>query len=133
MRIPRIFCATLPIFLAFTLSGCFIARNTNNEPLNAERLNGLKPGVTTAQEVVDLFGAPTDVVQLGRRSAYRFDFTVTKRAGLFLIVLGLFNDDTRSDRLWVFFDENQVLSHVGATLNANDARYGMPWSTLYDE
>jgi hypothetical protein len=83
-------------------------------------------------QVVDRLGAPTDIVQLGRRSAYRYDFTNRKRAGLFLILLNFFNEDTRSDRLWLFFDEKQVLSHYGATFSGNKSRYAMPWNDVHE-
>jgi hypothetical protein len=92
----------------------------------------LRPGVTTAKQAVEMLGAPTDVVQLGRRSAYRFDFSNRKRAGLFLIVLNLINDDTRADRAWLFFDENQRLTHYGATFSGDAAQYAMPWEEIHE-
>jgi len=113
-------------------SGCAMARSTDNEPLDAGRLQSLRPGVMTAREVVELLGSPVDVVQLGRRSAYGYQFTSTKRAGLVLIVVNFYNEDTRSDRAWVFFDENQVLTHVGTTLQGDDNEYALPWEDLHD-
>jgi hypothetical protein len=88
--------------------------------------------VTTAREVAELLGAPVEVVQLGKRSAYRYQFTSTKRAGLLLLVVGLYSSDARSDRAWVFFDEDQVLSHVGVTLSGADTRYALPWTDLHE-
>ncbi len=111
---------------------CAVARSSENEPLEAEVLHSLRPGSTTAGEVVELLGAPVDVVQLGKRSAYRYQFTSSKRAGLILIVLNLYGEDSRSDRAWVFFDENQVLTHVGVTLDASKTEYAMPWEDLHD-
>jgi len=110
---------------------CLISRRTDSEPLEPARLQQLRPGETTARQAVELLGAPQDVVQLGRRSAYRYQFTSTKRAGLFLLIVGLLNDDTRSDRAWLFFDEDQVLTHVGATFDGDDSRYAMPWQGLH--
>lgn len=120
--------------LALTLSlstGCAVGRTTDNEPLEANQLQSLQPGKTTALEVVHLLGAPVDVVQLGRRSAYRYQFTATKRSVLFLLVLNLYNEDTRADRAWLFFDENQVLTHMGTTLDAEDVEYAMPWEDIH--
>ncbi len=110
------------------LPSCLVSRTTNNESITAEHVAQLKPGVSTATDVVKTLGAPSDVVQLGRRSAYRYDHTVTKRAGLFLLVIAFMNDDTHADRVWVFFDEHDVLTHVGSTLRADGAEYKMPWS-----
>jgi hypothetical protein len=123
------------LLLALLLSStpaCILARSSENVPLSPAELGALQPGVTTAREVVERLGAPVDIVQLGKRSAYRYQFTREKRAGVFLLVLGLYNTDLRSDRAWVFFDEQQVLTHVGVTLQGNDAKYAMPWQELHE-
>jgi hypothetical protein len=114
--------------LAPLLGGCFIGRATVNEPLAPPALSNLQPGVSTAREVVERLGAPNEVVQLGRRSAYRYDHSSTKITGTWLLLVGFLNTDTRTDRAWVFFDEKDVLTHVGVTLSAANAEYGMPWS-----
>ncbi len=114
-------------------SGCFTARDTVNEPLDAEKIASLRPGETPAAEVVELLGAPTEVVQLARRSAYRYHYTNSKRSGLFLIVANFLNEDTRSDRLWVFFDDEQILSHFGVTLQGADSVHAMPWEPIHEE
>lgn len=111
------------------LPGCFLSRQTTNDPLSAP-LATLQPGTTTAAEVVERLGAPNDVVQLGRRSAYRYDFTNRKVAGFSLIVVSFINADQRQDRAWLFFDEADVLTHAGSTLTAENAQYAMPWVGL---
>jgi outer membrane protein assembly factor BamE (lipoprotein component of BamABCDE complex) len=123
----------LLIAILLFLSSCFISRTTENEPLTAASLETLRPGATTAAQVLEVLGAPTEVVQLGRRSAYRFDATATKSTGLWLLAIMMMNDDTRSDRVWVFFDENDVLTHVGATFDFRDPEYALPWSDVHDE
>src|SRR5262245_8775536 len=115
-----------------SLTGCAVGRSTDNEPLEGAELQALQPGTTTAAEVVRKLGAPADVVQLGRRSAYRYQFTATKRSVLFLLVVNLYNEDTRADRAWLFFDEDQVLTHMGTTLEAADVEYAMPWEDIHD-
>jgi len=111
---------------------CAIGRTSVNRPLEASLLNLLRPGSTTAGEAVELLGAPVDVVQLGKRSAYRYQFTSTKSAGLILIVVNLYNQDSRTDRAWLFFDENQVLTHTGVSLEGDETEYAMPWEDLHD-
>ena len=129
MRPPLI---ALLLCTALFLSGCLISRNTVNKPLNQADIAQLQPGTSTAGQVVELLGAPTEVVQLGRRSAYRFDATTTKQAGLFLLIVGFLNTDTRSDRLWAFFDTEGVLTHFGATLTADEPEYALPWEDVHD-
>jgi len=93
----------------------------------ATSVNAIEVG-DSSERVTELLGAPTEVVQLGTRTAYRYDFTETKSAGLFLLVVGFFNSDSHQDRVWVFFDENESVTHVGATLAGDQAEYSMPWS-----
>ena len=122
-------------FLALLLClapGCAMARTTENAPLAPEALAELQPGTTTAREVVERLGAPVEVVQLGKRSAYRYQFSQTKRAVLFLLIVAFQNEDARSDRAWVFFDENQVLTHVGTTFEGDQPEYAMPWEELHE-
>lgn len=114
-------------------SGCALAHTTINEPLSYAQVQQLEPGTTTAKDAVKILGAPADVVQLGRRSAYRYDHRNSKRAGLFLVLLILFNEDTRTDRVWLFFDENEVLTHLGATFAANQTEYAMPWTDVHED
>ena len=123
----------LVLLLATATSACYVTRSTTNEPLTCESIDKLVPGTSTAQEVVATLGAPAEVVQLGTRTAYRYEFTNTKRAVLFLIVLGFYNEDTRADRAWLFFDAQNVLTHVGATLEADRARYAMPWWNVHEK
>lgn len=116
----------------FSTAACGIARQDTNEPLDAAVIRGLQPGKTTARDVTERLGAPTEVVQLGRRTAYRYDATSAKSAVLFLLVINFGNQDTRSDRLWVFFDENDVLSHYGATFGTHRTQYSMPWEDVHE-
>jgi len=112
---------------ALLFASCAVARQREHEPLPALEVQAIQVG-DTAGSVVERLGAPTEVVQLGLRTAYRYDFTETKSAGLFLMVVGFFNQETQQDRVWVFLDEDQQVSHVGASLNGGEAEYAMPWS-----
>ena len=120
-----------PALLALALDGCFLSRRTVNEPIREEKLAALVPGKTTAADVVARLGAPSEVVQLGKRSAYRYEATTTKDTGLWLLVVGLYNSDAHADRVWVFFDESNMLAHVGVTLAGDEAEHTLPWSEVH--
>ena len=120
------------LVLLSLLAGCGIARQDVNEPLDASRVAELQPGRTTAREVVEKLGGPNEVVQLGRRTAYRYDSSTAKSAVLFLLLVNFGNQDTRQDRLWVFFDENDVLTHYGATYGTHRTQYAMPWEDVHE-
>lgn len=115
-----------------TFTSCFLSRNTQNAPLQSKRMDVLKPGTSTAAEVATTLGAPNEVVQLGKRMAWRYDFTAAKTTGFSIIILTLVNEDARSDRAWLFFDENSVLQYSGRTLEADGVEYAMPWQDLED-
>ena len=119
------------LFLALSLAAltpsCFVARNQINTPIEAASLAQLVPGTSTADDVLDALGAPADVVQLGRRSAWRYDHTHEKRAAFTLLVITMVNSDAKSDRVWVFFDEDDVLIHARGTFEADEAAYKLPF------
>lgn len=132
MQRPR---SLLPVLAVagFLATSCAIGRQDVNEPLDARIVRSFVPGTTTAREVVERLGAPTEVVQLGRRTAYRYDGTTTKSAVLFLLVFNFANQDTRSDRVWVFFDEKDVLTHCGSWYGTHRTQYAMPWEAVHED
>ena len=123
----------LAALLCLSLNSCFLGRTATNEPLNPELIQSLKPGMT-AGEVVGKMGAPDEVVQLGRRSAYRYTHIIEKGTGSYWIIVGFYNEDSRRDIVWCFFDENQKLTHVGSRLHSHRTGFHpIPWSNVYDK
>ena len=110
------------------LPGCFLSREYVNAPIAPDAVGTLEPGRSTAADVVATLGAPNEVVQLGRRSAYLYEHVQRKTAGMWAFVVMFINADSQQDRTWVFFDENDVLTHAATTLDADDAEYAMPWT-----
>ncbi|MEZ5964197.1 MAG: hypothetical protein R3F56_10165 [Planctomycetota bacterium] len=115
------------------LASCFVSRDAVSEPLDHQIVARLQPGVTTAAEAVRLLGAPSHVVELHDRSAYYYEAKISKDAAFSIILLTFSNTDTRTDRLWLFFDASDRLTHVASTLGVHRARYAMPWSDLHDQ
>ncbi len=119
--------------LCVTTAACAFYRSNQNDPLYPQVIARLEPGRTTALEAVRLLGGPSQVIQLGERSAYRYDHSIMKGTALILVVFNLGHVDTREDRLWLFFDANDVLTHVGSSLGAHRAQYAMPWENIHEE
>ncbi len=107
---------------------CFISRGRVNQAIDQEAYGRLQPGTSSADDVLRELGAPAEVVQLAKRTAWRYDFTQTKTAALWPIILVFVNSEIRQDRVWAFFDEQGVLTHLGGTFKADQASYSMPWS-----
>jgi hypothetical protein len=127
---PTLRRSILPLLLL--LPACAFGRQDTNEPIDIPTVRGLVPGKTTAREVVERLGAPTDVVQLGKRTAYRYDGTTTKSTVLFLLLINFGNQDTRADRVWVFFDEKDVLTHCGSSFGTHRTQYALPWEDVHE-
>ncbi len=125
--------ATFLIAACVFLTSCAFVRGSENEPIDPAAVRSLVPGQTTAREVTERLGAPSSIVELGNRSAYRYDHLVTKGAGLLAILVIVANADSRADRLWVFFDENDVLTHYGATLSGHRGQYAFPWEDVHEQ
>jgi len=125
----------LPTVLLVALPGCVfgVGRFNENEPLSETALAKLVPGKSTARDVVEILGAPANVRRLDHgRSAYFYSATNAKVTVLALILVGFRSDDTRQDRAWLFFDENDVLTHYGVTLAGHRAQVSLPWTDLHD-
>jgi len=120
------------ISLLLVLPGCFATRSTVNQQLSADAASQIGPG-TSAAEVVELLGAPSDIVQLGHRVAYLYEFQQSKMTGFLATVVGFMNSDTRSDRVWIFLGPGGTeVTHVAASFDADKAQNGMPWSDLHE-
>jgi hypothetical protein len=120
--------ATLSLAVALWLvpSGCFISRSRSNPALSPDAVSRIVPGASTAEDVTRLLGAPNDVVQLGRKSAWLYEHTVEKQTAAFLVLLGLRGVDTQADRVWVFLDETGNVTNVGTLFQAAEAEYDLP-------
>ena len=118
--------AAAAALLLSMLPGCFLSRSRSNPPISPEQVAEIVPGSSTADDVARVLGAPNEVVQLGRRSAWKYEHLVEKQSAAFLVVLGLRGVDTQADRVWVFYDEDDRVIHVGSMFEASEAEYDVP-------
>ena len=116
---------------ALLTGGCLRAQMVEGNPIPREHLSKLQAGVTTKQEVLDWFGAPqsfTDLDVLHRliqdtgyvpdelldapyADVLVFQLTRADIEGLVLVLYNHFDATVTTDRLIVFFDEqDHVLS-----------------------
>jgi outer membrane protein assembly factor BamE (lipoprotein component of BamABCDE complex) len=147
---------SMPLFavLLLLLPGCILGRVRDEEPIDEDKVAKIVPGQTTKRQVCDLLGAPTYVNDriglkvLGRPvqaagdtgplidelihspldHSYTYEYTETKSFSLYLVIVSFTNQETKRDRVVVFFDDKGLVSHVGATFNAKDASFRMPTS-----
>jgi outer membrane protein assembly factor BamE (lipoprotein component of BamABCDE complex) len=151
-RSPTIF--VLLALLVATLQGCILGRVRDQVPLDAEKVAKIVPGQTTKKEVVELLGAPTyvndriglrvlgkpvqangnvgplidELVQSPLDHSYTYEYTDTKSLSLYLLIVSFTNQETKRDRVVVFFDQKGLVSHMGATFDAKDVSFRLPTS-----
>ncbi len=114
-------------------AGCVTARLTEGNEVPEDRVARIRPGETTRQEVLEWFGAPEgftdagelrrlleesevlpeEVLELPFADVLVFELTRATLRGLVLIVYNRFDVRAASDRLVVFFDEEDRVQHYG--------------------
>lgn len=109
-------------------SGCFVlGTNKKYQPFESEALDAVKPGQTSAREILSRFGAPSEIVKLSNGNAYIYHRSVAKGTVIWLLIITLGNYDTQADQIVFFFDNTDVLTNYGVSLNARNAEYGLPF------
>ncbi len=114
-----------PVLLLLAAPSCFLSESAIDESLDPVAIASIQPGASAA-DVSRALGAPTRVVELGDASAWLYEHVVEKQAAAFFLILGLRGVESQADRCWVFFDEHGVVTHLGASLNADQASYELP-------
>ena len=114
-------------------SGCITAELTDGNVLPVERVAQIRPGETTRDEILEWFGAPEsftdpgelrrlleesevlpeEVLDLPFADILVFQLARAKLRGLVLVFYNRFEVRTASDRLVVFFDEQDRVAHYG--------------------
>lgn len=116
------------IVFLITANGCaVIGRDRDFRPFDPKSLNSVVPGKTTAGQVTQLFGAPTQIVKLSNGNAYMYTRSTSKGTVVYLVLVTFANYDRKYDQVVFFFDKSDVLTHYGSSLNAAEAAYGMPF------
>jgi outer membrane protein assembly factor BamE (lipoprotein component of BamABCDE complex) len=109
-------------------SGCFVfGTNKDYHPFEAELLDSVEPGQTTAKDISSVFGAPTKIVKMSNGNAFIYQRSVAKATLIWLVLISFGNYDNQVDQVVFFFDNQDVLTHFGASMNADKAGYGLPF------
>lgn len=125
---------TLALALSLSMfSGCAVlGRQQKDHRIDAESVAKIQRGMTKSQ-VTDILGAPQEIIFSNREHdplrehAYVFEHTATLYTAVVFVFINFGNSDEKRDRVIVFFDENGIVAHVGASLRASQASYGFPF------
>jgi len=120
--------AALVVAITILGSGCLmIGKNKEYQPINSDELEKIVPGKTTAARVLEIVGAPSQIVKMSNGNAYIYKRSLAKATALWLLVVSFGNYEKQYDQLVFFFDNNDILTHYGVSQNANKASYGLPF------
>ncbi len=130
------------LLLATTaLPGCMVGRFTDGNPVPLERVERIRPGETTKQEVLAWFGPPqnysnatlieqllaSDEVPPGAIPPYRFSDVLAYQMhegrvrGVLLLLFNYVELHVSSDHLVVFFDDEDRVLYYGVHRLGQDA------------
>jgi hypothetical protein len=108
--------------------GCaMFAKSKEYHGFDADRLATFTAGTTTAEEIVGVFGAPSQIAKLSNGNAYVYERSVSKGTGIWLVLVSFGNYETQYDRVVFFFDRQDMLTHYGLSMHAGDSSYGFPF------
>ena len=116
------------LLLMFFLQSCAgWAKNKDYHPFDASGLDKLIPGKSTAAQVTEILGAPSEIVKLSNGNAYTYRRSLSKGTGLWLLIVSFGNYEKHYDQIVIFFDKKNIMTHSGITLDAHKAAYGLPF------
>jgi len=116
------------LLLVFFLQSCAgWAKNKDYHPFDASGLDKLIPGKSTAAQVTEILGAPSEIIKLSNGNAYIYRRSLSKGTGLWLLIVSFGNYDKHYDQIVIFFDKKNIMTHYGVTLDAHKAAYGLPF------
>ena len=99
----------------------------DDQTFDAGGLDDIVVKHTTAQQICNIFGAPVQVVKLSNGNAYIYRRSVAKATVVWLLLVSMGNYDKQYDQIVFFFNNNDMLTHYGASFNIEDASYGLPF------
>ena len=126
--------AFIALLLAVSLlPGCAVmGRRQVDKGLKPEAIAQVQKGMSKEQ-VTSLLGAPQEIIFSNkahdplREHAYLYTHLKTKYTAIFLGLISFGNMDEKTDRIVVFFDDDEKVAHVGTTLIADKTAYGFPF------
>ena len=120
----------LTLLMCLTQVGCVIANYSEGNRIPMDRVESIQPGVTTKQDVLDMFGPPQDYTDASileqliteEHSPYApeqlpdviaYEFHEGRASGVVTLFVNVIKLEVDSDRLVIFFDENERVRYYG--------------------
>lgn len=98
------------------LSGCFTLsdqQGVDNLWREESKTEAIEEGKTTQNDVIQLFGPPSQIISLDSGSVFYYLLQEKKGRGMFLLLFNFKNEVVSYDRAIFFFDKSGVLTDYG--------------------
>jgi outer membrane protein assembly factor BamE (lipoprotein component of BamABCDE complex) len=100
----------LVVCTAFLMAGCSF-KATSGNPIGTKQTESIRKGLTTRQEVTNLFGSPQLITRLeGKRERHTYNFQDEEITVTNLIIITLVGVSGKTRSLIVTYDENAVVT-----------------------
>jgi outer membrane protein assembly factor BamE (lipoprotein component of BamABCDE complex) len=94
------------------IQGCVISRGRVGNPLDEAQIKKIEKGSTKKDIVVALLGAPDRIIVGNNKEIFHYYYYDGKSPGLILLAINIISLNVRSDNLYVFFDQEDVVQNV---------------------
>ncbi|MGB2692340.1 MAG: outer membrane protein assembly factor BamE [Thermodesulfobacteriota bacterium] len=108
------------LLLAFSLyvfsTACFSLsdqQGVDNLWREESKVENIEEGKTTQNEVIKLFGPPSQIIDLDSGSVFYYLLQEKKGKGMFLLLFNFKNEKVSYDRAIFFFDSEGILTDYG--------------------
>ncbi len=94
------------------IQGCVMSRGRVGNPLDEVQIKKIEKGSTKKDIVVALLGAPDRIIVGNNKEIFHYYYYDGKSPGLILLAINIISLNVRSDNLYVFFDQEDVVQNV---------------------
>jgi hypothetical protein len=121
------------LFISLFSTGCLVGRYLEGPQILAEKVNDIKPGVTTKEEIIEWFGPPQNYISptvfnqiLGEldvtgeplmsypfANILSYQYNQGNFKALILILFNYAETEVKVDHLVIFLDENERVKYYG--------------------
>lgn len=88
------------------VAGCASQRHTSGRPISDQKVSQIQKGKTTIDDVIGLFGAPTQQSEMAGNILYTYRYTESKGKTMFMPYVTSGDSSEESDELTITFDKN---------------------------
>ncbi len=114
----------LSLLFPFALS-CFTVsdqQGVDNLWRDSARVDQIAEGKTTQNEIIELFGPPSQIIDLNNGSVFYYLLQERSGKGAFFLLYNFKTENISYDRAIFFFDENGVLTDYGFSVEDIDRK-----------